>query len=160
MPSSGKSTLGKRLARALHYRFVDTDRVIVQQEGKPINAIFAEQGEAHFRMLEKQVLHSIKPGSSLVISTGGGLPCFHDNMAYILATGVSVFLDVPVQTLYRRMVMHATADRPLYDHTDPTLLANLQQRYALRLPAYQQANITISGEIDEQEVLKRLGEWL
>ena len=126
----------------------------------PINAIFAQHGEPHFRALESQVLRTVKPGNSLVVSTGGGMPCFHDNMAYIKTTGVSVFLDVPVETLYRRMLAHATADRPLYNHTDPDLLDNLHRRYEIRLPFYQQADIIITGEINEQDVLRRLGDWL
>lgn len=160
MPSSGKSTLGKRLARTLHYRFVDTDRIIVREAGMPINAIFAQQGEAHFRDLECRVLRTVRPGNSLVVSTGGGMPCFNDNMAYIKSTGVSVFLDVPVETLYQRMLSHATADRPLYNHTDPALLDTLRRRYAVRLPFYQQADIIITGETDEQAVLRQLGDWL
>ncbi len=160
MPSSGKSTLGKRLARALHYRFVDTDRIIVREEGLPISTIFARHGEAYFRAVESRVLHTVKPGNSLVVSTGGGMPCFHNNMTYIRATGISVFLDVPVEMLYQRMLSHATADRPLYDHADPALLDTLRQRYELRLPFYQQADIIITGETNEQAVLERLGDWL
>lgn len=160
MPSSGKSTLGKRLARALHYRFADTDKIIVREEGKSIRAIFADHGEAHFRSLEGRVLRTVRAGNSLVVSTGGGMPCFNDNMTYIKATGVSVFLDVPVETLYQRMLTHATADRPLYNHTDPALLDNLRQRYEVRLPFYRQADITISGVTDEQAVLLQLGDWL
>ncbi len=160
MPSSGKSTLGKRLARALHYRFVDTDRIIVREEGLPISTLFAQRGEAYFREVECRVLRTVRAGNSLVVSTGGGMPCFHDNMTYIKATGVSVFLDVPVETLYHRMLSHATADRPLYNHTDPALLTNLRQRYEARLPFYQQADIIITGETNEQELLRRLGDWL
>ena len=160
MPSSGKSTLGKRLARALHYRFVDTDRIIVREEGLPISIIFDRYGEAYFRAIESRVLHTVKPGNSLVVSTGGGMPCFHNNMTYIKNTGISVFLDVPVETLYQRMLAHATADRPLYNHTDPALLDNLRQRYENRLPFYEQADIVITGETNEQAVLNQLGNWL
>lgn len=160
MPSSGKSTLGKRLARALQYRFVDTDRIIVREEGKSINAIFEQQGEDQFRAIESRVLRTVKAGNALVVSTGGGMPCFNNNMAYIKANGITVFLDVAVETLYQRMVAHATPDRPLFDHTDPTLLDTLRRRYELRLPIYQQADITVTGETNEQTVLRQLGKWL
>ena len=161
MPSSGKSTLGKRIANALQYRFVDTDRLIVRQEnGQPIADIFAQLGEAYFREAERRVLRTIRPGSSLVVSTGGGMPCFHDNMRYINATGVSVFLDVPVPVLHNRMLVHAQHDRPLYNPNDPDLLSSLQQRYETRLPFYRQANIIISGETNADDVLRKVGEWL
>lgn len=160
MPSSGKSTLGKRIAQALHYRFVDTDRLIVKEEGRSIADIFAQSGEEYFREAERRVLRTIRPGGSLVVSTGGGMPCFHDNMSYINATGVSVFLDVPVTVLYNRMLAHAQHDRPLYPHDDPHLLTSLQERYQNRLPFYRQATIRIAGEPDEEEVLSQVGEWL
>jgi shikimate kinase len=165
MPSSGKSTLGKRIADALHYRFVDTDKLIVREEGRSIARIFAQSGEDYFREAERAVLRAVRPGASLVVSTGGGMPCFHDNMAYINATGVSVFLDVPVEVLVRRMVAHAQdrtgePDRPLYNPNDPELLASLQKRYAARLPFYSQAHVIISGESNEDDVLRRVGEWL
>ena len=160
MPSSGKSTLGKRIANALHYRFVDTDKLIVRQEGRSIADIFAQAGEAYFREAEQRVLRTFRPGSSLVVSTGGGMPCFHDNMTYINATGISVFLDVPVDILVRRILAHAHEDRPLNNPSDPELPTVLQNRYVTRLPFYNQANVIISGETTEEEVLRRVGEWL
>ncbi|GAB4017472.1 shikimate kinase [Spirosoma migulaei] len=160
MPSSGKSTLGKRIADVLHYRFIDTDKIIVREEGRSIPEIFAESGEEYFREVERRVLRNLKPGGNLVVSTGGGMPCYHNNMEYIKATGVSVFLDVPVDVLARRIQVHAHEDRPLNNANDPELLTVLQKRYELRLPIYSQANIIISGETTEDELLRRLGKWL
>ena len=160
MPSSGKSTLGKRIADSLHYRFIDTDRVIVRGEGRSIADLFAQKGEDYFRELERRVLRTIRPGQSVVVSTGGGMPCFHDNMSYINTTGVSVFLDVPVPVLHKRVMAHAHYDRPLYSPADPDLLRRLQERYALRLPFYSQATVHILGEPDEEEILRQVGEWL
>lgn len=160
MPSSGKSTLGKRIADALHYRFFDTDKIIVREEGRSIADIFAQSGEAYFREVERRVLRTIRPGGSLVVSTGGGMPCFHDNMAYINATGISVFLDVPVEVLVKRILSHAHEDRPLNNPSDPKLPTVLQKRYEDRWPVYSQATIIVSGETTQEEVLKRIGEWL
>ena len=160
MPSSGKSTLGKRIADTLHYRFVDTDRLIVREEGRSVADIFAQSGEDYFREAERRVLRTIRPGSSLVVATGGGMPCFHENMAYINATGVSVFLDVPVEVLYNRMLAHAQNDRPLYSHKDPELLNSLQLRYETRLPFYAQATVIVTGETSEDDVLRLIGKWL
>ncbi|GAB4018468.1 shikimate kinase [Spirosoma koreense] len=160
MPSSGKSTLGKRMAEALHYRFIDTDKLIVREEGRSIPTIFAESGEAYFREAECRVLRTIRPGGSLVVATGGGMPCFHDNMAYINATGVSIFLDVPVEVLIRRILAHAHEDRPLNNPSDPNLPTVLQKRYETRFPFYSQAHIIVSGETTQEEILRRVGAWL
>ena len=166
MPSSGKSTLGKRLARELHYHFIDTDRLIIRQEGRSIADIFAKEGEPYFREVEAQVLRTIKSGSSLVVATGGGMPCFHDNMAYVNATGVSVFLDVAPNLLAQRMITRARQfptnipERPLFDAADQKLLDILSQRHQQRFPIYRQANIIITGNATEQDVIDRLGDWL
>jgi shikimate kinase len=161
MPSSGKSTLGKKLAKALHYHYFDTDRQIIWLEGQPIARIFAGAGEDYFRQTEQRVLQSIKSGQSLVVSTGGGMPCFFDNMAYIKQTGVSVFIDVPPETLAERMMAHAVADRPLFLQHDPELVQKLRLKYENRLSFYRQADIIVSGtNISVQEITKALGAWL
>lgn len=160
MPSSGKSTLGKKIADALHYRYVDTDKLIVRDEGRSIPEIFAQSGEDYFREAERRVLRTIRPGDSTVVSTGGGMPCFHDNITYINASGISVFLDVPVDILVKRILAHGAEDRPLNNPTDPDLFATLQQRYTNRLPIYKQAHIVISGETNEEYVLRKIGELL
>lgn len=166
MPSSGKTTLGKRLARELHYHFTDTDRLIQREKGLTVAQLFEKFGEDHFRDLEARVLRTIKPGASLVVATGGGMPCYHDNMAYIKATGVSVFLDVPPEAIWDRMMLHAEqhpneqAERPLFHADDTELLTSLRLKQQSRLPIYNQANIILSGHISEQDVLNELGDWL
>lgn len=156
MPSSGKSTLGRRLAQSLGYRFVDTDRQIIREQRQSINDIFQQKGEDYFRELERRVLRTIRPGSSLVVSTGGGMPCFHDNMAYIKQTGISVFLDVPSQELAGRMIRHNADDRPLFHPTDPELLATLQQKYDNRRRFYQQADVIMQYPFDAEDMLERI----
>ena len=145
------------MAEALHYRFVDTDKIIVREEGRSVADIFAQSGEAYFREAERRVLRTIRPGDSVVVSTGGGMPCFHDNMAYINATGISIFLDVPVAILVKRILAHAQEDRPLNNPRDPELLAVLQKRYETRLPIYSQAHVVVSGETTEDELLRQVG---
>ncbi|GAB3901334.1 shikimate kinase [Larkinella knui] len=161
MPSSGKSTLGKRLARHLAYRFVDTDKLIIREEGgRSINAIFKTDGEPYFREVESRVLHTIQPNSQLVIATGGGMPCFHDNMAYIKTAGLSIFLDVSPEQLLERMLRHNQNDRPLFNRQDPTLLENLRQKYNDRRFFYTQADLIIPGETAVEELSKQLEAYL
>jgi shikimate kinase len=157
MPSSGKSTLGKRLARHLAYRFVDTDKLIVREEkGRSINDIFRSEGESYFRDVESRVLHTIQPNSRQVVATGGGMPCFFDNMAFIKANGFSIFLDVSPEELLDRMVRHAQNDRPLFNQQDPALLENLRQKYKDRRIYYTQADLIVPGEIAVEELSKQI----
>ena len=160
MPSSGKSTLGRRLANELHYRFVDSDKIITREENRTVADIFAQSGEPYFREVERRALHTIRPGDALVVATGGGMPCFHDNMDYIKTTGISIFLDLTPETLAERMVAHATHDRPMFNYHDPELIKKLRIRYEARLPFYTQADIIINGPADEQVLLRELGNWL
>jgi len=156
MPSSGKSTVGKRLARELGYTFVDTDRLIIREEGQSINDIFREKGEGYFREAERRVLRTIQPDARLVVATGGGMPCFHGNMEYINETGFSVFLDVSPEVLLGRMYRHGEDDRPLFRPGDPALLENLRQRYNDRRPVYAQARLIVNGDTDLDSLLRQV----
>ena len=105
MPASGKTTLGRELAAHLKLAFVDLDAAIEARAGHRIPAIFATRGEACFRDLEAETLREVlaRAAAPLVLATGGGTPCFHDNMALLNAHGLTIWLDVPVATLARRL---------------------------------------------------------
>ena len=154
MPSSGKTTLGKELARHIRYRFLDTDRLIIKSEGIEINDIFSKHGEDYFRELEKKTLHGIRPDSKLIISTGGGMPCFFDNMDFIKKNGISIFLDVSVRTIYDRMLRNNANDRPLFKNDDEELYAKLLERHKTRYPMYSQADFVLKGSPTVFEILK------
>ena len=91
---AGKTTLGKAFARAMGLAFVDLDWYIEERFHKTIRQIFSERGEDGFRELEKRMLHEAGDFEDVVISVGGGTPCFFDNMDYMNQTGETVFLDV------------------------------------------------------------------
>ncbi|MCY7350202.1 MAG: shikimate kinase [Cytophagaceae bacterium] len=157
MPSSGKSTLGRNLARLLGYEFVDLDKRIETREGLTISELFALRGEDYFRQAESAVLKSLPVQAALVVSTGGGVPCFFDNIAYIKTHGLSVFLDLPPSLLAQRMLHTRKDDRPLYRKTDPEeLLTTLEATYEKRLPYYQQADIIVTGETTAEHLLETL----
>ncbi|OUL36400.1 shikimate kinase [Nostoc sp. T09] len=148
MMGSGKTTVGRLLAKHLGYGFVDTDDVIVQAARKSINQLFAESGEAVFRQLESDVLAQVCAFTKLTIATGGGIVMRQENWSY-LHHGLIVWLDAPVQLLYSRLQEDST--RPLLQDVDPQgkLRSLLEQRQRL----YSQADlhITISaGETPEQ----------
>ncbi len=138
MMGAGKTTVGRLLAKQLHYQFFDTDALIEQVSGQPISTIFAEQGEPVFRQLETQVLSQLSAYTHLTIATGGGVVLERTNWSY-LQHGIIVWLDVPVEELFTRLSRDQT--RPLLQNSDP--LGTLKQLLAQRQPLYAQADLRI-----------------
>ena len=153
MPSSGKSTLGKQIAKILKYDFIDLDARITASEAKTITEIFSLNGEAHFRKIESEQLKKIAPNSSVVVASGGGTPCYFDNIDFIKANGVSVFLDVPPNKLYERMQNSKKGERPLFNQEGEDLKASLTDKYNSRLPFYKKADLLIEGDTDAEGIL-------
>jgi shikimate kinase len=160
MPSSGKSTLGRQLAKRLDYQFVDMDELIVNQELSSISDIFKYKGEDYFRKVESKVLKGIKPNQKLIIATGGGVPCFFNNMDFIKTNGISIFLNVSPEDLLKRIQKSDGNNRPLIDKkkSNEVLLNELKERYENRLKFYEQADIQIDGSIDVEQILWLLEE--
>jgi len=143
MPAAGKTTLGRKWAAKLKFAFVDLDERIETKAGLTIPQLFAQGGEALFRVWEAKVLRQTADYQRVLITTGGGAPAFADNMAWMKTHGLTVFLDVPLPELVRRLLADAS-ERPLFAHQDEaTLIQTLQERYAQRLPFYQQAHLRV-----------------
>ena len=137
---AGKTTLGKALARELHIPFIDLDWYIEERFHKTVGELFSERGEASFRELEKNMLHEVGEFEDVVISTGGGAPCFFDNMEYMNRVETTVFLDVDPKVLFSRLRV-AKQQRPiLQGKKDDELLAFIVQALEKRAPFYRQAN--------------------
>ena len=112
LPGSGKSIFGKSLAAALDLNHVDLDQVIESKTNKSIDALFEIHGEAYFREIEKNALQELLEKSSTdILSCGGGTPCFYDNMSRMNVAGLTIFLDIPVSTIVKRIAENH--DRPL-----------------------------------------------
>jgi shikimate kinase len=160
MPSSGKSTLGRQLAKRLDYQFVDTDDLIENQEISSVSDIFKYKGEDYFRLVENKILRGIQPNQKLIVATGGGMPCFHDGMEFIKANGTSIFLNVPPEDLLKRIQKSDANNRPLIDKktSQQELLTSIKNRYESRLQFYEQADIQIDGSIDVEQILWLLEE--
>ena len=104
LPGSGKSTFGKALSSALNLNHVDLDQLIESKNNKSIDALFEIHGEAYFREIERNTLQELlKKSSTDILSCGGGTPCFYDNMSIMNAAGLTVFLDIPVATIVKRV---------------------------------------------------------
>ena len=109
---AGKTTLGKAFARKLNVPFIDLDWYIEERFHKTVGELFTERGEAGFRELERNMLHEVAEFENVVISTGGGAPCFYDNMEFMNRTGKTVFLNVHPDVLFRRLRI-AKQQRPI-----------------------------------------------
>ena len=162
---AGKTTLGKAFARAMGLSFVDLDWYIEERFHKTVSQIFSDKGEGGFRELEKRMLHETGDFEDVVISVGGGTPCFFDNMDYMNEVGETVFLDVNVKVLFRRLKI-AKQQRPLLaKKTDEELMAFIEEALQKRLPFYTKAKHVFNGEQLEdrrqiQQSVERLKELL
>ncbi len=150
---SGKSTIGKLLAEKLGYSFIDMDTHIEEKHFKTVSQIFAEKGETEFRLLEQQCLHEVAEFENVVISTGGGAPCFFDNMHYMNTHGLTIYLKFTAAELAKRLEASQANKRPL--------LANLKGRELQQFIAhglskrelfYKQASHSFSGDVGETVV--------
>ena len=131
LPASGKTTLGRQLAAYYGRGFLDLDHRIVADAGQTIPEIFASEGEEGFRRREAAALAAVAshPGRPLVVATGGGTPCFFDNLAVLHASGFVLWLEVPLRELQRRLARrNQAATRPLL--ADAATAATPQQALA------------------------------
>ena len=145
---SGKTHWGRKAAVALSRPFLDLDARIEAREGKSIARIFGENGEAGFRELEKQCLRDLKGLPPSIIATGGGTPCFFDNMAWMRAHGHVVYLKTPPEILFERLKPERE-QRPLLKSLDDAGLSDfIRQRLAARAPAYERADCIIERTDD------------
>ena len=142
---AGKTTLGKAFAHKMGLSFIDLDWYIEERFHKTINELFAERGEEGFRRLERNLLREAGEFEDVIIACGGGTPCFFDNMDYMNAQGQTVWMDVDVDTLFRRL-RTATRQRPiLHGKTDEELRAFIAGSLEQRNPYYAQARFTLDG---------------
>ncbi len=138
MMGAGKTTVGKRLAQELGYRFFDTDSVIEQVSQQSVADLFAIEGEPGFRSLETQVLAELSAYTRLAIATGGGIVLEQQNWSY-LRHGIVVWLDVPLPELHRRL--QGDQQRPLLQ--TPDLSLRLQTLMDQRRSLYTQADVQV-----------------
>lgn len=144
---AGKTTLGRVLAREMGLMFYDLDVYIEERFHKTIPAIFEENGEDGFRDIEKRMLHEVAEFEDVVISCGGGTPCFFDNMDYLNSQGDTFYLKAAPEVLKAHLLMGKT-QRPLIKGKSPEELTDyIKQALQQRSPFYEKAKHTIELDV-------------
>jgi shikimate kinase len=142
---SGKTTAGKKLASLLGWSFIDLDKRIEEYAGKTIPEIFSQNGEDYFRIIETQLLRNLKMCTKTVISTGGGTPCYIDNMDYMIETGLTIYLKLTPAELKSRL-SQSKGKRPLIKDLDQNELTSfIKEKLAVREKWYERSDITMDG---------------
>lgn len=158
----GKSTIGRKLARALGDRFVDTDSLVEEREGATVYDIFRYEGEERFRQIEREVLEEvIAEASDVVISTGGGLPAWGDNMTRMNEVGRTIYLKRSAENIASRLSPYGRQKRPrLRGLSDEELVAFMREDMARREPCYSQAVqvIACEGKSDD-EIIREITDF-
>lgn len=140
---AGKTTVGRQLALDLGLQFYDLDWYIEMRYHTSVAKIFAEKGEESFRELERNMLHEVAEFENVVLSCGGGTPCFFNNMEYMNSLADTVYLKCSPEVLAQHLKM-GKVERPLIKgKSDEELLQYIKESLDKRLPFYTQAKHTL-----------------
>lgn len=152
---AGKTTAAKRIANRLGWDVADTDAMFEEKYRISVDDFFQKYDETLFRRLESEMLKSTENLTNTVISTGGGTPCFHNNMAWMLEHGLTVFLRISPKAVADRLLL-SKKKRPLAKgKSEAELTDYVEQHYASRLSIYEQATITVKSEnLDLDSLIK------
>lgn len=144
---AGKTTLGKALARATNLQFIDLDWYIEERFHKTIQQIFSEKGEDGFREIERRMLHEVTEFEDVIIASGGGAPCFFDNIDYMNQQGDTIYLKATPETLKAHILM-GNNKRPLVKDKSPEELINfISESLNKREPFYDKARHTLNIDV-------------
>ncbi len=150
---TGKTSVGRLVADVLHFEFVDTDELIEEYTGRSIADIFAKDGEAAFRLLEKKVVEELANKTQTVIATGGGLPTNPENLVRLKSHALVVCLWASTEKIWER-VRHQS-HRPLLHDPDPQ--KKIRDLLAAREPFYRQADVLVNtGLRSPREVAQQI----
>ena len=160
MPGSGKSTLSKVLSSNFSCESLDLDHLIEKKAGKSIPQLFSEKGEAHFRELEQLELQKLSTyTSNYILATGGGTPCFYNNMELLNKLGITVYLKWATEDLLKNLKNTDLNKRPLFAGLSQSeLIDKLSLQLNDRAHFYNQSNITVEldNKSNQQQVLDEI----
>ncbi|TAG07379.1 MAG: shikimate kinase [Cytophagia bacterium] len=147
MPAAGKSTQGRKLAEMLDYTFIDLDKWIEAQEKMSIVTIFDKFGEDYFREMERVALHQVIKNENIILATGGGTPCFYDNLHILRKNFLCIFVDVPIINIQQRIINNQKA-RPLFMNMEAEeIKVKLENMYQSRIQYYQKAHLRWDNKV-------------
>ena len=152
--AAGKSTIGPLLAAQLGYDYCDTDAMIVEEIGMSISAYFSTAGESSFRDLEHQMLRRLSSLDDVVISTGGGLPLYHDPMAQMLSSGIVVYIKASIADIVQRL--QEDDSRPMLQRRTGALRRFVARHYGSRRTYYRRAQIIVWNRGNPTAVVDRI----
>lgn len=154
----GKSTLARKLARRLGVPFADTDTLVEEREGASVADVFRYEGEEYFRQAERAVLEELIAGGCAIVSTGGGLPTWRDNMERMNAVGTTVYLRRTAGQITRRLTPYGRQKRPrLQGLSDAEIVAFMERDMAAREAFYTRAHVVIDcGDCPDHELVDRI----
>ena len=143
---AGKTTVGRDLAKLMGLSFIDLDSYIESRYCKSVSRIFSEKGEEGFRDIERRMLHEVAMFEDVLVATGGGAPCFFDNMAFMNGEGTTVYLRVSVKELAGRLDVCRVTRPVLGGRKGAELEAFVAESLKKREPYYAQASIVFDTE--------------
>jgi len=146
---AGKTSIGKELSAKMKCSFVDLDLFIERRYHKTVRQIFEEKGEDAFREIECKALREVAEFEDVVISTGGGTPCFHQNMMFMNKQGTTVYLKVSNEELVRRINLNKNTRPLLKDFSNDRLIRFVEETIAKRTAFYEQAQIIFTVEMQD-----------
>jgi shikimate kinase len=150
---AGKTTIGKELASQMKLTFIDLDHFIENRYHKTIPKIFEEKGEEAFRDMEQKTLREVAEFEEVVISAGGGTPCFHQNMLFMNEKGTTIYLKVSIAELVNRISAHKNTRPVLKGLSDAELYRFVEDIITKRSPFYEQAHIIFDAETSDISAL-------
>ena len=152
---AGKTTIGKALAKELGIMFYDLDWYIESRMRRTVAQIFSDEGEEGFREIERNMLHEVAEFEDVVISCGGGTPCFYDNMDYINNQGETVYLKATPEVLYGHLKMGKTVRPLLLNKTPEEVQTFITEQLEYRKQFYEKAKHTLDVSLmDNYEKIK------
>lgn len=151
---AGKTTVGKKLSKQLNLSFIDLDYYIEGRYHKEIRQLFAEKGEDTFRDIERRMLHEVASFEDVLVSTGGGTPCFFDNIDFMNESGTTVYLKASVDELANRLEVCKQTRPVLQNRSGEALRQFIADSLESRRPFYEKAQIIFDAEqmMTEQDV--------
>ena len=162
---AGKTTIGKVLSQMAGLTFIDLDYYIEGRFRKTVSQLFAERGEEGFRTIEHNMLHEVAEFEDVLVSTGGGTPCFFDNMAFMRQQGTTIYLKVSVEELAKRLELCKQTRPVLRNRSGEELKAFVQESLSARTSFYEQAQIIFNAdrlltEVDAKELSAQIVQLL